>query len=131
MLLVGVGKSDTDKQLKAMAQKIANMRIFPDEQGRFHLSVIDIQGGILAVPQFTLYADTKKGRRPEFFGAMPPEQATVMFDQFVELLGDITEKNVEVGVFGADMQVALENSGPVTIMVEIEDEEPLQAGETG
>jgi len=118
LLLVGIGADDTQKNLEAVAAKICHMRIFPDENGRFDLSVLDIDGEILAVPQFTLYADTRKGRRPEFFGAMKPPEASEYFDSFVNALNNLEVKKVETGVFGAHMVVSLENDGPVTILVE-------------
>ena len=118
LLLVGIGKEDDLSKIKPMAQKIAQMRIFPDEAGRFHLSVIDIKGGILLIPQFTLFADTSKGRRPEFFGAMAPQNASILFDAFVEEFRKLDIERVEKGEFGAHMQVELENDGPVTIMVD-------------
>ena len=118
LLLVGIGKTDDAAVLKPMAEKISTLRIFPDENGRFHHSLLDISGGALAVPQFTLFADTNKGRRPEFFEAAPPEKASPLFDAFVEELKRAGIKSVQTGVFGAHMQVELLNDGPVTIMLE-------------
>ncbi len=117
LLLVGFGQGDTVAALAPMAEKLAVMRIFPNEQGRFHFSVKDIGGGVLLIPQFTLFADTSKGRRPEFFGALPPAEATKLFDAFVEEFTKLGVSPVEKGVFGADMKVSLLNDGPVTIMV--------------
>ena len=119
LLLVGFAKEDDDSKLKPITQKLCNLRIFPDEVGRFHLSVLDIEGEVLLVPQFTLYADTSKGRRPEFFSAMEPQRATVMFDALVGEFKALGVKKVQTGEFGAHMHVELENDGPVTIMVEI------------
>ena len=118
VLLVGLGKEDDITKLKPMAQKLAQMRIFPGDAGSFHLSVLDIKGGVLLIPQFTLFADTKKGRRPEFFSAMDPQNATILFDAFVEEFRSLGVEKVETGEFGAHMHVELENDGPVTIMVE-------------
>lgn len=118
MLLVGMGHGDDESKLKPMAEKIAQMRIFPDERGRFHLSLLDINGGVLLVPQFTLFADTSKGRRPEFFGAMEPGAASTLFDRFVEEFRNLKISPVGTGEFGAHMHVALENDGPVTIILE-------------
>ena len=117
LLLVGFGENDDNSKLKAVAEKITNMRIFPDDKGKFHFSVLDVKGGLLLVPQFTLFADCAKGRRPEFFGAMAPDKATKLFDEFVAVMRSISSL-VETGVFGADMKVALENDGPVTIPLE-------------
>ncbi len=118
LLLVGFGQNDTAAPLKPMAEKLCNMRIFPNDEGRFHFSVKDIQGGVLLVPQFTLFADTSKGRRPEFFGAMAPKEASALFDAFVEEFRSLGIQPVATGVFGADMKVSLVNDGPVTILVE-------------
>ena len=118
-LLVGFGPGDEAAKLKPMAEKIANMRIFPNEAGRFDRSTLDIGGGALLVPQFTLYADTRKGRRPDFFGALAPEAAAPLFDQFVAVFRETGVSPVGAGIFGAEMKVALENDGPVTIIVEL------------
>ncbi len=119
LLLVGLGKEDTKDNLLPMAHKVSNLRIFPDEKGRFHFSVKDIQGEVLLVPQFTLYGDLKKGRRPDFFSALEPHVASPLFDQFVEIFREIPEiSTVATGVFGAYMKVSLENDGPVTLLLE-------------
>lgn len=118
MVLVGFGKEDSAEMLAPMADKIATMRIFSDDRGRFGASLLDTKGAILAVPQFTLYADTTKGRRPEFFDALPPEPASQLFTQFKEALYTAGVGRVESGVFGSNMQVALVNDGPVTITLE-------------
>ncbi|HQH27636.1 MAG TPA: D-aminoacyl-tRNA deacylase [Oligoflexia bacterium] len=118
MLLAGIAADDTREKLRPMAEKIANMRIFPDESGRFHYSLLDTKGGVLVVPQFTLFADTSKGRRPEFFGAMKPPLAEELFAAFCWEFSLLGISPVEKGVFGAEMHVALVNHGPVTIIVE-------------
>lgn len=118
LLLVGIGKGDEQPVTAAMADKISTLRIFPDERGRFDRSILDTGGAVLAVPQFTLLADTAKGRRPEFFEAAPPEQASRLFNAFVEALRGAGVSPVETGVFGANMQVELINDGPVTIILE-------------
>lgn len=118
LLLVGFGKEDTAEFLQGMAEKVINIRIFPNEEGRFHFSVKDIEGEILAVPQFTLFADTSKGRRPEFFSALNPKSATELFDQFCDCLSKTLGRPVERGIFGADMKVSLLNDGPVTIILD-------------
>ncbi len=118
LLLTGIGKDDTIENLKEMVRKVVHLRIFPDNEGRFHHSLIDIKGGALLVPQFTLYGDTSKGRRPEFFNAMAPDKASPLFDQFTDLVKEAGVLEVHTGVFGADMKVSLENDGPVTLMLE-------------
>ena len=118
LLLVGFGKTDSFETLKPMAEKIVAMRIFSDERGRFDASLLETKGAVLAVPQFTLYAETSKGRRPEFFDALAPEPASQLFTQFKETLRHAGVAQVESGVFGAYMQVELVNDGPVTITLE-------------
>ncbi|MFN8390452.1 MAG: D-aminoacyl-tRNA deacylase [Bdellovibrionota bacterium] len=118
VLLVGIAEGDTREKLEPMAAKLSNLRIFPDERGKFHYSLKDIGGEVLAVPQFTLFADTTKGRRPEFFGAMRPELAKPLFEEFAEALAAQGISRIECGVFGAHMAVELVNDGPVTIMLE-------------
>jgi D-tyrosyl-tRNA(Tyr) deacylase len=117
--LVGFGNEDTEKSIKPILEKLVHLRIFPDDKGRFDLSLLSIKGGLLLVPQFTLYADTTKGRRPDFFSAMNPDKAGIMFDICVdEAKKIIGEDLVSSGVFGADMKVSLTNDGPVTILLE-------------
>ncbi|MCB0323111.1 MAG: D-tyrosyl-tRNA(Tyr) deacylase [Bdellovibrionales bacterium] len=118
LLLVGIAQDDDGSQLQPMAEKIAQMRIFPDERGRFHHSLIDIGGAVLLVPQFTLFADTTKGRRPDFFGAMKPPRAAELFTEFAAVWAALGISPVATGVFGAEMQVGLVNDGPVTIWLE-------------
>ena len=116
MLLVGFTHSDTIDNVKKMAKKVANLRIFEDENEKMNLSILDVKGEILAISQFTLYADTKKGRRPSYVNALNGEKATLLYDEFNNKL----KKHiyVETGIFGADMKVELINDGPVTIMLE-------------
>ena len=118
LLLVGFGQGDTVECLKPMAEKILNMRVFPNEAGRFDQSLLGLQGEVLAVSQFTLYADTSKGRRPEFFQALKPEEAELLFNEFLALLRSSGVRNVASGVFGAHMLVESVNDGPVTISLE-------------
>ena len=119
LLLVGFGEGDDESKLKPMATKISEMRIFEDEKSKFNHSVLDIKGEILCVPQFTLYANTSKGRRPDFFGALKPDLAAKLFDEFTKVLQATGVSKMATGVFGAYMKVNLENDGPVTIMVEV------------
>ncbi|WP_298519259.1 D-aminoacyl-tRNA deacylase [uncultured Methanobrevibacter sp.] len=120
MVLVGFGVNDTTKEADYLAKKLLKLRIFKDENGRMNRSVQDINGKLLLVPQFTLYASTKKNR-PSFHKAMNPESATELFEYFKEKCSEGTE--VESGVFGAYMKVDLLNNGPVTILLEKEFED--------
>ena len=117
LLFVGFGQTNTEQDLAPMATKVANLRVFPDERGRFDRSLLDIGGAALLVPQFTLYADTSKGRRPDFTGAMAPDAASRLFDWFVAAMAETGVDKVETGRFGAHMQVELVNDGPVTILI--------------
>lgn len=118
LVLAGVAADDADADREWLARKIVSLRIFDDEVGVMNRSVVDAGGGILAVSQFTLYASTKKGARPSWSGAAPPEQARVQFDRFVETLARAFGQAVATGEFGATMQVALVNDGPVTIWID-------------
>jgi D-aminoacyl-tRNA deacylase len=119
LVLLGVGVGDSAADAELLAEKTANLRIFPDADGRFNRSLLDVGGGALVVSQFTLYADTRRGRRPSFSDAAPPEAATPLVDTFAAAL---RRMNVEVatGAFGAHMHVALVNDGPVTILLDSE-----------
>lgn len=119
LVLVGFGHDDHELLLDKALDKLTNLRVFSDQQGRFQHSVLDLDKAILAVPQFTLYGSTKSGRRPDFIEAMAPEQAKKLFSQFCLLLRKSNVKQLGFGVFGADMQVSLVNDGPVTLMIEI------------
>jgi D-tyrosyl-tRNA(Tyr) deacylase len=118
LLLVGIKVGDGDAQLEWMAGKCVNLRVFPDVAGRLNKSVLDIQGEILAVSQFTLYGDASGGNRPGFTLAARPEAAQPQFEKFAALLSQKLGKTVQTGRFGADMQVTLTNDGPVTIWLE-------------
>ena len=117
LALACIGHEDTENDLDLMAQKVVNLRIFADEQQKMNRSLLDVGGSILAVSQFTLYADCRKGRRPSFLGAAPPEQGKALFDQWVEKLRGHSVP-VETGEFGAMMDVELINDGPVTIWLD-------------
>jgi len=116
VIFVGVANGDTEKDAQYLAQKTVNLRIFSDEAGRFNLSALDINGELLVVRQFTLLADTRKGRRPSFTEAAPPAQAEELFERFVEQ-ARATGLKVETGRFQQYMQVEIHNDGPVTILL--------------
>lgn len=117
LALVGIGHGDTDEQVRWLAEKTADLRIFTDEQGKMNRSVVDIGGSVLVVSQFTLLGDCRKGRRPAFTDAAPPELANRLYLRFAEL---ISERGIPVqrGVFAADMKVSLVNDGPVTMVID-------------
>ena len=117
LILLGIAHSDTETEAAFLARKIAGLRVFEDGDGKMNLSLSEIGGAVLAVSQFTLYADTRKGRRPSFVDAARPEQAEPLYRRFCELL--LAEGvPVEKGIFQATMQVALVNDGPVTILMD-------------
>lgn len=117
LALVGVSRDDTDVDAQAIASKIAGLRVFDDDAGAMNLGLGDVGGAVLAVSQFTLYGDARKGRRPSFVDAAPGDAAQPLFDRVVELLKR-AGLTVETGVFGATMQVELTNEGPVTILLD-------------
>jgi len=117
LILLGIGHGDGEAQAAFLAEKTANLRIFEDEQGKTNLSVLDVKGEAIVVSQFTLYADTRKGRRPSFIDAALPEVAAPLVDRFVELLRSHGVPT-QTGKFGADMKVEIHNDGPVTIWLE-------------
>ena len=118
MILVGVAEGDTPADVEWLAAKTAAMRIFPDENGVMNRSLIDIDGEALAVSQFTLTASTKKGNRPSYIHAAGHDLAIPPYEKYCETLSSLLNKDVKRGVFGADMQVALINDGPVTIIID-------------
>lgn len=120
MILFGAAEGDTDADAELLARKTANLRIFCDENDKMNLSILDIGGEILAISQFTLLADVKKGNRPSFIKAMEPKEAERLYEVFCENLRNAGVKNVACGVFGADMKVSLVNDGPVTIIYDTE-----------
>jgi D-tyrosyl-tRNA(Tyr) deacylase len=118
LVLAGVAADDAAEDRAWMARKIAQMRIFDDAAGVMNRSVLDVNGGLLVVSQFTLFASTKKGNRPSWSGAAPPEAARPLFEAFVAELAAVAGRPVATGVFGAMMQVALVNDGPVTVWLD-------------
>ncbi len=117
LVLIGVTLDDTDRDVEYMADKIANMRVFDDEDGKLNLSIMDVGGEVLAVSQFTLYGDCRSGRRPSFTQAAPAKHGMELYIKFVDALKKRNIK-VEQGIFGADMKVSLVNDGPVTMLLE-------------
>ncbi|MBN1308407.1 MAG: D-tyrosyl-tRNA(Tyr) deacylase [Chitinispirillaceae bacterium] len=117
LLLVGIHANDTEAEAAFLADKCADLRIFPDENGKMNCSLVDIAGAALVVSQFTLLGDCGKGRRPSFIAAAPPEKGDALYRHFVERL-KMRVANVQTGVFGAMMQVELINDGPVTMILE-------------
>lgn len=117
-VLLGVEEDDTEKDAEVLAAKIAKMRIFEDENEKMNLSVLDVDGSVLVISQFTLCADIKKGNRPSFILAAKPDKATALYEYFSSQLKENGIKKVENGVFGADMAVEISNDGPVTIIMD-------------
>ncbi len=121
LILLGVKQTDTVAECDKLAQKCAGLRIFNDENGNMNISTKDVNGEIMVVSNFTLYADTKKGNRPSFIQAAKPPVSEELYDRFVHNLKKTDIKNVVTGKFGADMKIKLENDGPVTIVISTEE----------
>ena len=121
VILAGVGHADGEAQAQWLARKIAGLRVFEDEGGKFNRSLLDVGGGCLVVSQFTLFADARRGRRPGFTDAAPPEIAEPLISRFVEMLRAEGIARVEMGVSGARMEVEIHNSGPVTIWLDTDE----------
>ena len=120
VLLAGVEDTDGAKQIDWLARKIANLRVFEDENGKMNRSIHDVNGSVLSISQFTLYANVRKGNRPSFTNAGAPDMANALYEKFVAMCRERVPK-VETGRFGADMKVSLENDGPFTILIDSED----------
>lgn len=120
LLLIGVAKGDTENEAKVLAEKISKMRIFEDENEKMNLSLFDVCGQVLAVSQFTLCADCRRGNRPDYMNAAPPSDANALYELFMD---ELRKKGltVEQGIFGADMKIELLNDGPVTIVLDSQD----------
>ena len=118
VVLIGISKSDSENVIDKLVKKLLNLRVFEDENSKMNYSILDIEGEILLVSQFTLYADTKKGNRPSFFQAAPPKNAEPIYNKFLEKLNVALGDKIKTGKFGANMQVRLVNDGPVTIIIE-------------
>ena len=123
MVLLGIEEADGPDDVRWLAKKIANLRVFGDENGLMNKSLYDIQGDILLISQFTLFAQTKKGNRPSFVRAAKPDQAIPLYELMITELSALLGKAVATGVFGADMKIALVNDGPVTIIMDTKDKD--------
>ncbi|MDD6280058.1 MAG: D-aminoacyl-tRNA deacylase [Oscillospiraceae bacterium] len=118
LVLVGFGADDTESDCERLAEKIINLRVFSDENGKINLNLADVNGSLLIVSQFTLYADCRKGNRPNFIMAAKPDKAESLYNYFISCCQKRTANSVETGIFGADMEVCLINDGPFTIILE-------------
>lgn len=118
LVLLGITHSDNSAASKWMCNKIVNLRIFPDEEGKMNKSVIDMSGGILVISNFTVYGDVRKGFRPNFMNAAPPEIAILVYNEMLAYLRENYEIKIEAGIFGAMMDVELVNDGPVTVIID-------------
>ena len=123
LVLLGIEDADTQEDLEWLAQKIANMRVFNDENGLMNKALADINGNILLISQFTLFASTKKGNRPGFTRATRPDKAIPMYEEMKKQLSALLNKEIQCGVFGADMKISLLNDGPVTITIDTKNKE--------
>ena len=118
LILLGIGHEDNQEDIDWLISKISNLRIFSDIDDKMNLSIQDINGEVLVVSQFTLLASTKKGNRPSFTNAASPDLAIPLYEKFVSKLSESLNKEIQTGIFGADMKVSLENDGPVTIIID-------------
>jgi D-tyrosyl-tRNA(Tyr) deacylase len=118
MILLGITHDDSNEDIQWLARKLVNLRIFSDQNGIMNLSLVQIDGELLIISQFTLHANTKKGNRPSYIKAAPPHIAIPLYEAFIEEVSNLTGKQPATGEFGADMQVALVNDGPVTITID-------------
>lgn len=123
LVLLGIEDDDTSADIKWLGQKLVNLRIFSDENGLMNKSVQDVDGGILLISQFTLFAQTKKGNRPSFIRAAKPERAKPLYIEMAQYLSTLLGKDVQLGLFGGDMKIDLINDGPVTIIMNTKDKE--------
>ncbi len=118
MILLGIVGDDTQEDISWLVKKIQNLRVFADENGVMNKSLLDINGEILLISQFTLHASTKKGNRPSYIKAAKPELAGLLYEQFIQQIEMVLTKSIATGIFGADMKVSLINDGPVTIIID-------------
>ncbi len=127
VIFLGISKDDSDKDIRHIVEKVTNLRVFVDSAGKFNLSALDIKADLLIISQFTLYADSSKGRRPSFLQAALPEKAETMFNQTVDLFRE-TGLNIQTGQFQANMMVSICNDGPFTVMLDSEDRKDKKKG---
>jgi len=118
LVLLGIMEEDDISDIEWLANKIMNMRIFSDSEGKMNYSLMDVEGSLLVVSQFTLYGSTKKGNRPSFIKAAKPDTAIPLYDKFIEYCKDFSDINIQTGSFGADMKLEILNDGPVTIIID-------------
>ncbi|WGQ12491.1 D-aminoacyl-tRNA deacylase [Pedobacter gandavensis] len=123
LILLGIEDTDITEDLDWLSQKIVNMRIFGDENDQMNKSLADVEGNILLISQFTLFASTKKGNRPGFTRAARPEKAIPLYEKMIAKLSALLQKEIKTGIFGADMKISLINDGPVTIMIDTKNKE--------
>jgi D-tyrosyl-tRNA(Tyr) deacylase len=123
LVLLGIEDADTDDDLQWLAQKITNLRVFGDENGLMNKALADVDGSILLISQFTLFAQTKKGNRPSFIRAAKPDKAIPLYEKMKAALESLINKKVEAGIFGGDMKISLLNDGPVTIIMDTKDKD--------
>ncbi len=123
MILVGIENEDSDEDIQWLCQKIVQLRIFNDENGVMNLSLLDVDGDILLISQFTLHASTKKGNRPSYIKAAKPDISIPIYEKMILKLTEFTNKRIQTGIFGEDMKVALVNDGPVTILIDSKNKE--------
>lgn len=123
LLFLGIEAEDSEEDINWLVQKVSNLRIFEDENGKMNLSVKEIEGEVLVISQFTLFASTKKGNRPSFIKAAKPAIAIPLYEQFLQKIKSVSSLKVESGEFGADMKVSLCNDGPVTILIDSKNKE--------
>ncbi|RFZ82843.1 D-tyrosyl-tRNA(Tyr) deacylase [Mucilaginibacter terrenus] len=123
LVLLGIEDADTEEDLHWLAQKITSMRVFGDDNGLMNKALADVDGSILLISQFTLFAQTRKGNRPSFIRAARPEKAIPLYEKMIVTLESLTGKKIATGIFGADMKISLVNDGPVTIIMDTKDRE--------
>ena len=123
LILLGIENSDSQEDVNWLVSKISNLRVFSDDELKMNLSIKDVKGEIIVVSQFTLHAKTKKGNRPSYINAANPEHAKPLYDEFISKLKNESEVNVKSGIFGANMQLAIVNDGPVTIIIDSKNKE--------
>ena len=123
LVLLGIEDADTEEDMLWLAQKISNLRVFVDENGLMNKALADVDGSVLLISQFTLFAQTKKGNRPSFIRAARPDKAIPLYEKMITVFESLTGKKIATGIFGADMKISLLNDGPVTIIMDTKDKD--------